>query len=102
MERPSRQHRGASEWLDLQRAVSDALGRAQSLSEARPLILDALARAEERARSERLLTEAEHAARTGSFELELDSDSGHYSTGLRRIFATPAEIEPLAGPTMLS
>jgi len=93
MERPSRQHRGASEWLDLQRAVSEVLGRSQSLSEARPLILDALASAEERARSERLLTEAEHAARTGSFELELDSDYAHYSAGLRRIFATPPELE---------
>jgi diguanylate cyclase (GGDEF)-like protein/PAS domain S-box-containing protein len=93
MERPSREHRGASEWLDLQRAVSEALGRSQSLSEARPLILDALARAEERARSERLLTEAEHAARSGSFELDLDSDHAHYSAGLRRIFATPPELE---------
>jgi diguanylate cyclase (GGDEF)-like protein/PAS domain S-box-containing protein len=93
MERPSRQDRGASEWLDLQRAVSEALGRSQSLSEARPLILDAFARAEERASSERLLTEAEHAARSGSFELDLDSDHAHYSAGLRRIFATPAELE---------
>ena len=65
----------------------------ESLSEARPLILDALARAEARASSERLLTEAEHAARSGSFELELDSDRAHYSAGLRRIFATPAELE---------
>jgi diguanylate cyclase (GGDEF)-like protein/PAS domain S-box-containing protein len=73
--------------------VSEALGRSESLSEARPLILDALARAEARASSERLLTEAEHAARSGSFELELDSDRAHYSAGLRRIFATPAELE---------
>ena len=73
--------------------MSEALGRSESLSEARPLILDALARAEARASSERLLTEAEHAARSGSFELELDSDRAHYSAGLRRIFATPAELE---------
>ncbi len=73
--------------------MSEALGRSESLSEARPLILDALARAEARASSERLLNEAEHAARSGSFELELDSDRAHYSAGLRRIFATPAELE---------
>ena len=57
------------------------------------MILDALTRAEERAGSERLLTEAEQAAGTGSFELELDSNVAHYSAGLRRIFATPADVE---------
>jgi len=90
--RPKRRH-GDGEWLDLERAVTEALERSQSLTEAGPLILEALARAEERARSERLLTEAEQAADTGSFELELDSGEGHYSAGLRRIFATPRELE---------
>jgi diguanylate cyclase (GGDEF)-like protein/PAS domain S-box-containing protein len=93
MKLPPERRRGASEWLDLQRAVTDALERSQSLTEAGPLILEALARAEERARGERLLTEAEQAADTGSFELELDSGEGRYSAGLRRIFATPAELE---------
>jgi diguanylate cyclase (GGDEF)-like protein/PAS domain S-box-containing protein len=93
MERPSRQQRGASEWLDLRRAVTEALERSKSLTEAEPLILGALARAEERARSERLLTDAEQAAGTGSFELELGSDVAHYSLGLRRIFATPPDLE---------
>jgi diguanylate cyclase (GGDEF)-like protein/PAS domain S-box-containing protein len=90
--RPKRRH-GDGEWLDLQRAVTEALERSQSLTEAGPLILEALARAEERARSERLLTEAEQAAETGSFELELDSGAGHYSAGLRRILATPTALE---------
>ncbi len=93
MEPPSEQNRGDSEWLDLQRAVTDALERSESLTEAGPLILDALARAQERARSERLLTDAEQAAVSGSFELELDTGSTHYSAGLRRIFATPPDVE---------
>jgi diguanylate cyclase (GGDEF)-like protein/PAS domain S-box-containing protein len=89
---PKRRH-GDGEWLDLERAVTEALERSQSLTEAGPLILEALARAEQRARSERLLTEAEQAADTGSFELELDTGAGHYSAGLRRIFAAPPELE---------
>jgi diguanylate cyclase (GGDEF)-like protein/PAS domain S-box-containing protein len=93
MEPPSEQNRGASEWRDLQQAVIDALEQSQSLTEAGPLILDALARAQERSRSEQLLTEAEQAAVSGSFELELDSGNTHYSAGLRRIFATPADVE---------
>jgi diguanylate cyclase (GGDEF)-like protein/PAS domain S-box-containing protein len=93
MEPPSEQNRGDSEWLDLQRAVTDALERSESLTEAGPLILDALARAKERARSERLLTEAEQAAVSGSFELELDTGATHYSAGLRRLFATPPDVE---------
>ena len=93
MEPPSEQNRGDSEWLDLQRAVTDALERSESLTEAGPLILDALARAQERARSERLLTDAEQAAVSGSFELELDTGNTHYSAGLRRIFATPPDVE---------
>ena len=93
MEPPSEQNRGTSEWLALQRAVTDALERSESLTEAGPLILDALARAQERARSERLLTEAEQAAVSGSFELELDTGNTHYSAGLRRIFATPVDVE---------
>ena len=100
MEPPSEQNRGASEWLDLQRAVTDALERSESLTEAGPLILDALARAQGRARSERLLTEAEQAAVSGSFELELDTGNTHYSAGLRRIFATPADVE-LTGELVL-
>ena len=93
MKPPPKQHRGAGEWLDLQRAVTEALERSQSLTEAGPLILEALARAEERARGERLLTDAEQAAETGSFELALDTGETHYSAGLRRIFATPADVE---------
>jgi diguanylate cyclase (GGDEF)-like protein/PAS domain S-box-containing protein len=93
MEPPSEQNRGASEWLDLQRAVTEAIERSESLTEAGPLILDALARAQERARGERLLTEAEQAALSGSFELELDTGNTHYSAGLRRIFATPPDVE---------
>ena len=93
MEPPSEQNRGDSEWLDLQRAVTDALERSESLTEAGPLILDALARAKERARSERLLTEAEQAAVSGSFELELDTGATHFSAGLRRLFATPPDVE---------
>ncbi len=93
MEPPFEQNRGVSEWLDLQRAVTDALARSESLTEAGPLILDALARAQERAGSERLLTEAEQAALSGSFELELDTGNTHYSAGLRRIFATPPDVE---------
>ena len=92
-DRPYKQHRGASEWLELERAVTDALERSESLTEAGPKILDALAQAEKRARSERLLTEAEQAAGTGSFELELDNGETHFSAGLRRIFATPADVE---------
>ena len=69
--RPYEQLRGVSEWPELQRAVADALERSESLTDAGPKILAALARAEERARSERLLTEAEQAASAGSFELEL-------------------------------
>ncbi|MBV8218970.1 MAG: EAL domain-containing protein [Solirubrobacterales bacterium] len=92
-DRPYKQHRGGSEWPELQRAVTDALERSESLTDAGPKILDALARAEERARSERLLTEAEQAAGTGSFELELGSGSTHFSAGLRRIFATPHDVE---------
>ncbi len=93
MKPPPKQHRGAGEWLDLQRAVTDALERSQSLTEAGPLILDALTHAEERARGGRLLSEAEQAAETGSFELALDTGEAHYSPGLRRIFATPADVE---------
>ena len=93
MKPPPKRRHGDGEWLDLQRAVTDALERSQSLTEAGPLILEALARAQERARSERLLTEAEQAADTGSFELELDSGAGHFSAGLRRIFAAPPELE---------
>ena len=93
MKPPPKQHRGAGEWLDLQRAVTEALERSQSLTEAGPLILDALMRAEERARGERLLTDAEQAAETGSFELALDTGETHYSPGLRRIFATPPDVE---------
>ena len=93
MEARSEQNRGASEWLDLQRAVTDALDRSESLTEAGPLILDALARAEERARSEQLLTDAEQAAETGSFDLELNTGDAHYSAGLSHIFATPPELE---------
>jgi len=93
MEPRSEQNRGTSEWLDLQRAVTEALERSESLTEAGPLILDALARAQERARSERLLTDAEQAAVSGSFELELDTGNTHYSAGLRRIFATPPDVE---------
>jgi diguanylate cyclase (GGDEF)-like protein/PAS domain S-box-containing protein len=93
MKPPPKHQRGAGEWLDLQRAVTDALDRSQSLTEAGPLILDALARAEERSRGERLLTEAEQAAESGSFELALDTGETHYSLGLRRIFATPADVE---------
>jgi diguanylate cyclase (GGDEF)-like protein/PAS domain S-box-containing protein len=100
MEPPSEQNRGSSEWLDLQRAVTDALERSESLTEAGPLILDALARAQDRARSERLLTEAEQAAVSGSFELELDTGNTHYSAGLRRIFATPPDVE-LTGELVL-
>ena len=93
MKPPPKHQRGAGEWLDLQRAVTDALDRSQSLTEAGPLILEALARAEERSRGERLLTEAEQAAESGSFELALDTGETHYSLGLRRIFATPADVE---------
>ncbi len=93
MKPPPKQHRGAGEWLDLQRAVTEALERSQSLTEAGPLILDALMRAEERARGERLLTDAEQAAETGSFELALDTGETHYSPGLHRIFATPTDVE---------
>ncbi len=93
MKPPPKRRHGDGEWLDLQRAVTDALERSQSLTEAGPLILEALARAQERARSERLLTEAEQAADTGSFELELDSGAGHFSAGLRLIFAAPPELE---------
>ena len=93
MKPPPKPRRGAGEWLDLQRAVTEALERSQSLTEAGPLILEALARAEERARSERLLTEAEQAAETGSFELELDTGDGRYSAGLGRIFATSPDLE---------
>ncbi len=93
MKPPPKPRRGAGEWLDLQRAVTEALERSQSLTEAGPLILEALARAEERARSERLLTEAEQAAETGSFELELDTGDGRYSAGLGRIFATTPDLE---------
>lgn len=93
MKPPPKPRRGAGEWLDLQRAVTEALERSQSLTEAGPLILEALARAEERARSERLLTEAEPAAETGSFELELDTGDGRYSAGLGRIFATTPDLE---------
>jgi len=92
-DRPYKQHRGVSEWPELQRAVTDALERSDSLTDAQPKILDALARAEERARSERLLTEAEQAAGTGSFELELGTGSMHFSAGLRRIFATHPDVE---------
>jgi diguanylate cyclase (GGDEF)-like protein/PAS domain S-box-containing protein len=97
MRPPPKRRLGDGEWLDLQRAVTDALERSQSLTEAGPLILEALARAQERARSERLLTEAEQAADTGSFELELDSGAGHFSAGLRRIFAAPPELELTRG-----
>jgi len=93
MKPPPKRRHGDGEWLDLQRAVTDALERSQSLTEAGPLILEALARAEERSRSERLLTEAEQAAETGSFELDLDTGAGRYSAGLRRIFATPPKLE---------
>jgi len=93
MKPPPKPRRGAGEWLDLQRAVTEALERSQSLTEAGPLILEALARAEERARSERLLTEAEQAAETGSFELELDTGDGRYSAGLGRILATTPDLE---------
>src|SRR5580698_158770 len=93
MKPPPKRRHGDGEWLDLERAVTEALERSQSLTEAGPLILEALARAEQRARSERLLTEAEQAADTGSFELELDTGAGHYSAGLRRIFAAPPELE---------
>jgi len=92
-DRPYKQHRGVSEWPELQRAVTDALERSDSLTDAQPKILDALARAEERARSERLLTEAEQAAGTGSFELELGTGNMHFSAGLRRIFATHPDVE---------
>ena len=92
-DRPYKPHRGVSEWPELQRAVTDALERSESLTDAGPKILHALARAEERARSERLLTEAEQAAGTGSFELELGRGNTHFSAGLRRIFATPADVE---------
>jgi len=91
--RPEKQHRGVSEWPELQRAVSDALERSESLTDAGPKILDALTRAEERARSERLLTESEQAADTGSFELELSTGDTRFSAGLRRIFATPGDVE---------
>ena len=43
--------------------------------------------------SERLLTEAEQAASAGSFELELGTGGTHFSAGLRRIFATPPDVE---------
>ena len=92
-DRPYKPHRGVSEWPELQRAVTDALERSESLTDAGPKILDALARAEERARGERLLTDAEQAAGTGSFELELGRGNTHFSAGLRRIFATPADVE---------
>ena len=42
---------------------------------------------------QRLLTDAEQAAGTGSFELELDTGNAHFSAGLRRIFATPRDVE---------
>ncbi len=42
---------------------------------------------------QRLLTDAEQAARTGSFELELDTGNAHFSAGLRRIFATPPDVD---------
>ncbi len=93
MDRPYKPHRGVSEWPELQRAVTDALERSESLTDAGPKILDALARAEGRARGERVLTEAEQAAGTGSFELELDSGDTRFSAGLRRIFATPPDVE---------
>ena len=92
-DRPYKPHRGVSEWPELQRAVTDALERSESLTDAGPKILHALARAEERARGERLLTDAEQAAGTGSFELELGRGNTHFSAGLRRIFATPADVE---------
>jgi diguanylate cyclase (GGDEF)-like protein/PAS domain S-box-containing protein len=94
MERPpeNQQYRGASEWLELQRVVSEALDRSESLSEAAPLILDALARAHERARSEKLLTDAERAGGIGSFELDLETGDAQYSPGLRRILAAPADV----------
>jgi diguanylate cyclase (GGDEF)-like protein/PAS domain S-box-containing protein len=43
--------------------------------------------------SERLLTEAERPASAGSFELELGTGGTHFSAGLRRIFATPPDVE---------
>ncbi|HEX4281077.1 MAG TPA: EAL domain-containing protein [Solirubrobacteraceae bacterium] len=43
--------------------------------------------------SERLLTEAEQAASAGSFELELGTGGTRFSAGLRRIFATPPDVE---------
>jgi diguanylate cyclase (GGDEF)-like protein/PAS domain S-box-containing protein len=50
-------------------------------------------RAEQRlARSEELLTEAERAAGAGSFELELRLGAAHYSPGMHRLLAAPADI----------
>ena len=93
-DRPSQQqpHRGASEWLELERAITDAIERSQSLGQAAPLILGALARAQERSRSEKLLTQAEQAADTGSFEFDLDTGDAHYSAGLRRILSMPEDL----------
>jgi diguanylate cyclase (GGDEF)-like protein/PAS domain S-box-containing protein len=92
--RPSHheKQRGASEWVELERAITDAIERSQSLGQATPLILSALARAQERARSEKLLTQAEQAADTGSFELDLDTGDANFSAGLRRILAVPDEL----------
>jgi diguanylate cyclase (GGDEF)-like protein/PAS domain S-box-containing protein len=91
--KPPKPRRGTGEWLGLRRAIPDAIEQSQSLTEAGPLILDALARAEERVGSERLHTEAEQAAETGSFELDLDTGAAHSSAGLSRILATPADVE---------
>ncbi|MBV9804927.1 MAG: PAS domain S-box protein, partial [Solirubrobacterales bacterium] len=102
-QRPSHheQQRGASEWVELEHAITEAIERSKSLRQAAPLILGALARAQERARSEKLLTQAEQAADTGSFELDLQTGEANFSAGLRRILAVPDEL-PLTRELFLS
>jgi diguanylate cyclase (GGDEF)-like protein/PAS domain S-box-containing protein len=101
-DRPARQQRQrrAGEWLELERSIADVLRRSESLGEAAPLIRGALARAQARALSEQLLTQAEQAADTGSFEIDLHSGEVHYSAGLRRILSIPAE-HPLTSELFL-